>query len=62
MVPQYIAGWFIVKNPIYKWMMTGGTPMTEETSIIRTDIVFIHDDGWMIICRSDWMYVVYKCL
>ena len=21
-------GWFIRENPIYKWMMTGGTPMT----------------------------------
>ena len=26
MVPQ--NGWFIMENPIYKWMMTGGTPMT----------------------------------
>ena len=27
-----IAGWFIRENPIYKWMMTRGTPMTQETS------------------------------
>ena len=25
-------GWFIVENPNLKWMMTGGTPMTQETS------------------------------
>ena len=27
-------GWFIVENPNLKWMMTGGTPMTQETSIL----------------------------
>ena len=24
-------GWFIMENPIKKWMMTRGTPMTQET-------------------------------
>ena len=23
-----IAGWFVRKNPIYKWMRTGGTPIS----------------------------------
>ena len=23
-------GWFIMENPKQKWMMTGGTPMTQE--------------------------------
>ena len=27
------TGWFVRENPIYKWMMTGGTPMTMETSM-----------------------------
>ena len=25
-------GWFIRENPNLKWMRTGGTPMTQETS------------------------------
>ena len=28
-----IAGWFIGENPIYKWMITGGTPMTSESTM-----------------------------
>ena len=28
------AGWLIKENPNLKWMMTGGTPMTQETSIL----------------------------
>ena len=28
-----IAGWFMMENAIYKWMITGGSPMTMETSI-----------------------------
>ena len=30
-VPQ--NGWLMRENPISKWMMTGGTPMTQDTSI-----------------------------
>ena len=26
-------GWFIMENPIYKWMMTGGYPYDPETTI-----------------------------
>ena len=26
-----IARWFTLENPIYKWMMTGGTPKFMET-------------------------------
>ena len=28
-----IAGWFMIEHPKQKWMMTGGTSMTQETSI-----------------------------
>ena len=28
-------GWLNQFNPIYKWMMTGGTPMTQETEMYR---------------------------
>ena len=31
-----IAGWFIMENTNLKWMRTGGTPMTQETSIKYT--------------------------
>ena len=27
-------GWFIIENPIEKWMMTGGNPMTQEAQQI----------------------------
>ena len=26
------AGWFMMENPIYKWMMNRGTPMDWDTS------------------------------
>ena len=32
-VPQH--GWFMREHPIEIWMMTGGTPMTQETSKSR---------------------------
>ena len=25
---------YVGENPIYKWMITGGTPMTQETTIL----------------------------
>jgi len=28
-----IAGWFAVENPIYKWMITGGTPILGNPNI-----------------------------
>ena len=31
-----IAGWFIVGNPIYKWMMTGGNPSFRKPPYIHT--------------------------
>ena len=34
-----IAGWFTIENPNYKRMMTGGSPMTQETPIC----VLVHD-------------------
>ena len=32
-----IAGWFIRENPSLTWMRTGGSPMTQETSICFMD-------------------------
>ena len=33
------AGWFIGKNPISKWMMTGGTPFLGNLHMIDTGIL-----------------------
>ena len=30
-----IAGWFILENPIYRWMITGGTPILGNPHIPR---------------------------
>ena len=29
-----IAGWFMMENPNLKWMISRGTPMTQETTIV----------------------------
>ena len=52
----YPHGWMVsfMEKPIYRWMMTGGTPMTQETSK-RTgypdspwaDKVMVIHEGWM---------------
>ena len=33
----------VINNPIYKWMMTGGTPMTQETTMWAMD-----NDSWVL--------------
>ena len=30
-VPKMVV--YFMENPLYKWMMTGGTPMTQKTTI-----------------------------
>ena len=50
-----IAGWFIMENTNLKWMRTGGTPMTQETSVKYTllavavggsEAIPMSDKGW----------------
>ena len=31
-----IAGWFMRENPTYKWMMTGGTPISGNPHMGKT--------------------------
>ena len=69
-------GWFIKEHLyIYKWMRTGGTPMTQETSIninwyVSLFIIIVNfscvDDTYQIICIDDglavyaWVWVEIK--
>ena len=41
-------GWFIRENPNLKWMMTGGTPLFQETSIC-TFMVQLGSSGTIVI-------------
>ena len=33
-----IAGWFIMENPSYKWMRTGGTPIAGNSHLMALTI------------------------
>ena len=42
-----IAGWFTIENPMNKWMMTGGTPISGNPQIIiPTDSYFSEEVGF----------------
>ena len=47
-----IAGWFIRENPIYKWMMTGGTPISGNLHIAEDDhMQLVQPSCFSLACR-----------
>ena len=52
-----INGWFTMENPIYKWMMTGGTPMTKRKHPYRGAIFSAKDQAkWNSELRLSWCF------
>jgi len=53
-----LAGWVISwKIPIYKWMMTGGTPISGNLHINNGNINNTHGDIWGYIYKHyEWGY------
>ena len=47
---------YFKENPIQKWMMTGGTPMTQETSLWR---LIYFNTGGIYDLRGDLLYQLY---
>ena len=53
-----IAGWFRMEKSIYKWMITRGTPMTQETSIWENDQILDqkNKDGTHVWTNLEYVY------